>query len=516
MLRTVVILAFLLGQPFLSQASSDGAVSDSATANQHTTVRTLCRDLDSSGVIDIVDVMLISAHLGTTNPIYDIDGDGNVTTADLSMLANCWHQPIAATPRVNVPVFTTPTGFEQYTIFWFGHVTSSDNYADVRLGVLPDRLTVHVAMTDRYLWYDTSPSPDDLANWDAVGLYIDLDGNMGSTPDADAYRFVGQLKWWEQGTAWQAAFRGNGTSWVASPVSFTAEASWRGNAPNDAYDDVGWTVTFRIPFASLGLSGPPPLGTVWGLAAVVHDRDTDAGPPLADKVWPTGMDSNRPASWGQLSFGLPSYTPPPSTPGDVVTIRQGLNGAEVPDAAVGGHTVCGDGLNWETWGQANYAGSTQFNVQNQYDIADWWCFSKYYVTFPLEAIPPDRTVISATLTLHQFGGSGVNPQPSLIQVFTVADDWEETTINWNNAPQALENVSRTWVQPAWPGTWPGVPRVFDISAAVADAYAADIPLRLAVYSADTEYHSGKYFSTSDTGDWNTVGRPTLTVRWGTP
>jgi len=26
------------------------------------------------------------------------------------------------------------------------------------------------------------------------------------------------------------------------------------------------------------------------------------------------------------------------------------------------------------------------NVQNQSDISDWPCFSKYYVTFPLDAV----------------------------------------------------------------------------------------------------------------------------------
>jgi hypothetical protein len=40
------------------------------------------------------------------------------------------------------------------------------------------------------------------------------------------------------------------------------------------------------------------------------------------------------------------------------------------------------------------------------------------------------------------------------------------------------------------------------------------PLRLALYEADSAYHSGKYFVTSNTGDWNAVARPTLAVVWG--
>jgi hypothetical protein len=37
-----------------------------------------------------------------------------------------------------------------------------------------------------------------------------------------------------------------------------------------------------------------------------------------------------------------------------------------------------------------------------------------------------------------------------------------------------------------------------------------------LYSADDDYNSGKYFVSSDTGDWNATGRPTLQVVWGNP
>jgi len=62
--------------------------------------------------------------------------------------------------------------------------------------------------------------------------------------------------------------------------------------------------------------------------------------------------------------------------------------------------------------------------------------------------------------------------------------------------------------------WPCVARQFDVSRAVAQAYATGAPLRLAIYEADMEAHSGKYFTTSDEDDWNAVGRPTLSVVWG--
>jgi hypothetical protein len=152
------------------------------------------------------------------------------------------------------------------------------------------------------------------------------------------------------------------------------------------------------------------------------------------------------------------------------------------------------------------------------DVADWPCFSKYYVTFPLDSLPAGQVIHSATLTLHEFGGSQpADAQASLIQVMSVAEDWDEGTLTWNNAPQVFENVSQTWVDPLpdFPG-WPGVPFHWDLSRAVAQAYASGQPLRIVLYSADAAMHSGKYFSSSDAEDWNATARPTLNISWGTP
>jgi hypothetical protein len=123
------------------------------------------------------------------------------------------------------------------------------------------------------------------------------------------------------------------------------------------------------------------------------------------------------------------------------------------------------------WGNQNFAGAIGVNVQNQLNIADWPCFSKYYLTFPLNSVPVGKAIQAATLTLHQWGGSDPNQaRPSLIQVLTVAEDWNENTITWNNAPLALENVSQAWVDivedcGAPGGTpWPCIPRQFDSAA----------------------------------------------------
>jgi hypothetical protein len=223
-----------------------------------------------------------------------------------------------------------------------------------------------------------------------------------------------------------------------------------------------------------------------------------------------------------LVFGLPAYSPPASTSGGTVTVRHGLDGRLVLDAAVGGGTNCGLGLDfWTQWGNQNYAGLDRFNVQNQHDVADWPCFSKYYVTFPLDAVPAGKVIVSAQLTLYQIGSAGDGWQPlpesSFIQVLTTDGDWRENTLTWNNAPLAAENLGGIWLDPVTSSPqWPGIPRQWDVSRAVAQAYAARGPLRLVLYSADAAYHSGRYFSSSDAGDWNAAGRPALSITWGNP
>lgn len=429
--------------------------------------------------------------------------------------------------RVNVPHF--PQAYiddfwvSMAAIFWFGQVTPSENYADVRVAYSDYELVVHVSIFDRRVWYNTDPSSDSLTNWDAVTLYLDKDGNIGTAPDARSYRLDAQTGPWETPrTSRQAAYMGNGTSWISATIPFTTVTAYRGSGgPNTDADNRGWYMTYYIPFTSLGLSGPPPEGQVWGTAIVLHDRD--AAPPAAmspDQKWPETMNGNEPVTWEQLAFGIPTYIPPSAVPSGSATIRQGLNGAVVTDVAAGGHSTCGDGLDfWTEWGVHNYAGYEQFNVQDQIDVADWPCFSKYYVTFPLGALPSSKIIISATVTLHQFGNAGQGPggvhESSYIQALSVGEDWDEATLNWNNAPLARENITGTWVEfiPAQPTVADVIYR-WNVSRAVAEAYSAGQPLRLAFYSADMPQDSGRYFWTSDAFGEST--RPMLTVAWGEP
>jgi hypothetical protein len=413
--------------------------------------------------------------------------------------------------RVNVPHLSgasfTPT------VFWFGKVDPTSNYADVRLWYYDEQLAIMVNMIDRLVWYDTTSSETDLTKWDAVSVYLDLAGNTGAAPSTNAYLIQSQL-------GFQASYRWIDNAWEPTSIPIEVETTWRGNSPNDNLDDKGWQVTFTIPFESLGLNGPPPLGTKWGMGIMVHDRDDAGGTAIPDTVWPAAMNPISPDTWGELNFGLVNYMPPPVLPQGEITIRQGLNNAQVFDAHVGGHTTCGEGLDhWTQWGEANYAGYDQINIQNQWDIADYPCFSKYYITFPLDALPSGKTIVSASLQMTLFGnaGGGVwgEAPDSYIEVFSIGEDWVEATLTWNSAPLALENLGGTLVHPR-DYDLPDQAYYWDISRAVAEAYAAGEPLRLALYSADGERHTGKYFWSSDVGDWNAEERPTLRVRLGIP
>ncbi len=382
--------------------------------------------------------------------------------------------PKKSNPQVNVPYFSGDIKYSETAIFWFGKVTPTDNYADVRIGYNDTELYINVSIFDRRLWYDTDPIQNELAAWDATTLYLNLNGDIGSAPGTSAYKFVNQLNWWEERPRWQASYRGNGTGWSPTSIQYSAISGWRGNAPNDNNDDRGWSMTYRIPFTSLALSGPPSEGSIWGLAVNVHDRDDSAGTPISDKIWPPTQIEYQPESWGQLRFGLPAYIVPAAAPTEVTTIRHKLDGAVVTDAEVGGHTVCGQDYSptfFDGWGDANYAYYDQVNVQNQSDVSDWPCFSKIYLDFPLPASLTGKSVLSANLRVYQFGGSDpANAKPSLIQVMTVKNDWDEGTITWNNAPLAQENISQAWAYPIlqFPG-WPGVPIDWDVSRAVSEA-----------------------------------------------
>jgi len=436
--------------------------------------------------------------------------------------------PEPPTARVNVPYFEENVSLHTSAIFWFGQVTSRLNYADVRIGYSPEELTVAVSIFDRLLYNDTIPSADDLLEWDSVSLMLETTGNREGPPSFGTYRFDGQVS--TNGInlpEYQTAYQGSGGVWQQVNIDFetiTGEA-WESDSVggiNNGENNRGWLIIYHIPFTSLGLSGAPAEGTLWRMGLEQYDRESPTNPAVDIQSWPEGFNRSSLETWGELYFGQPGFTPPDLTVSGVATIRDGLNGVEVPDAGMGGTipNLCPGDPNfiWNQWGETNYGSIEQFNVQNQGNLADWPCFSKYYVIFPLDQIPTGAAVLQAELSLYLFGNSDPSQaRPSLIQVHEVNNSWQEDTITWNNAPQPRENIAATLVEPILEPPWDRVQYTWDVSRAAARAYAEGKPLRLALYSADIPMHSGKYFvSSEDAWVERPDFKPTLTIEWGSP
>jgi parallel beta-helix repeat protein len=386
---------------------------------------------------------------------------------------------VSSNLKINAPLFTTSADYSKSAIAWFGKVSSNDNYSDIRIGYTNTELSVDISSIDRLLFYDTTPTAIEMKDYDSVELLIKKDGASGSLPTTTSYRFLGELNWFEARTNYQVAYQGNGTTWIQATIPFSTVSGWRGNAPNDTTDDKGWTMHFTIPFSSLGLTGAPVNGTSWAMAVIAHDRDDAVGTVIKTTSWPGTTNLTAPLTWGQLGFGLPNYQPPTTSNNQTIKVQQNLNSQTVKDAAVGGYTNCGGSLDyWTQWGNQNYTSQTDFNVQNESDISDFPCFSKYYVTFPLSTLPAGKKIVSAKLTLHHFGNSDpTGATPSWIQVLKTDDSWNESTITWNNAPPALYNISGTTVNPvSTTPAWPGIAYDFDVTAALAESYTSNQPM----------------------------------------
>jgi hypothetical protein len=424
--------------------------------------------------------------------------------------------------RVNAPFMgndTVLSHFDEMAVFWYGSVTPDKNYTDVRIGYNDTGITVHLGIIDRLLWTDESPSATDLLNYDSASVFLNTAGPTGSTLGVKAFRFDSALSGHgEDRNQFEASYRGSGSGWTAATLPFSTITNWYGTSLDDSGNDKGWMITFEIPYVSLGMQSRPADGQIWGLGVETYNRNDQAGSTISITHWPEDLKTTIPSSWGALHYGLPVFPKSSAVQAGSTIIRQDLNGANVPDATVGGGTICGGSLDyWEQWGNTNYASETDVNIQNQANVDDYPCFSKYYITFPLNQIPVGKVILNASLSLIFFGNSSPpEASPSLIQVMTVNEDWQESTLTWNNAPLAAENLGQTWVNPVleYPG-WPGINYTWDLSLAANRAYTNGEPLRLVLYSADWSMHSGKYFRSSEAyPSIEFDPRPTLMVNWG--
>ena len=455
---------------------------------------------------------------------------GIALSATSSLWNNLWHTSnlsaraaAAPLPLINAPYFSSAVPFNQTAIFWFGAVSSSTTYTDVRLGYNSSELYIDLQIVDRYLWYDPNAKAPNFNNGDNASLYLSTNNATNTQLDVHSYQFQTAVNGYKPSPSYQQAYTGQGTTWTAANVPFTASYGWRGHGFNGGgSEDAGWSMTYHIPFSSLKLSTPAP-GTVWKLGVRVHNRDDAANTPIPDSWWPQAAANINPASWGQLHFGVPTYQVPKSGATTMYTVRNKLNNQVVTDGMVGGAQGCGTSLGamanrWKLWGSQSYPGAIHVNVMNEADISDWDCFSKFYVTFPLSALPTGKAMVNARITLYEYANAGVQgqPNPSYIQVGVVNQDWKPASLTWNSAPLLQENLNsilvQTKTQPVIP--WPGLAITWDVSRAVAQAYAAGQPLRLVFYDTDNQYNSGKYFTSSTVGDWDATGRPTLQVTLG--
>jgi hypothetical protein len=424
-------------------------------------------------------------------------------------------QALGVIRRVNIPYSAPGAPYPSHAIFWLGKVDRDHNYSDVRVIYYDSAIKFTIHTIDRLHWTDTTPTAPDIKEWDAVSIYLNTTNLLSSTPQTTTYRFDIALG------DFYAIYVGNGTGWTKVNLPATITTSWRGaKGPNSGVDAKGWQADLLIPFSSLGLSTKPTLNTIWGLAVEVHDRDDANGTLRYTKTWPETMQPDNPSTWGELSFGWKPINIPRAIPTGKMILRNGLNYITVKDSAVGGHTTCGSDVDhWTEWGNTPRPGYGQINIQNQWDVSDWPCFSKFFITFPLDTIPQGKTIISARLTMTLFGNAGGGdwgePPISYIQVLSVSEDWNEATLTWNNAPMAKENIVGAWVKPRDYDNFPYYETYsWEVREAFIEAYLSGQPLRLAMYSADGERHTGKYFWSSDSTEWGGTIRPTLEVIWG--
>lgn len=443
----------------------------------------------------------------------------------------------AAPPRrVNIPYFPGTVNESQSAIFWFGQNEwyqdiPGRNYVDVRLAYSPAGLYVRATVIDYYLWYKANAQiSDDLTRYDALAIYLDTGHDRAATPQADDYYFLVGLHG-DSGPdtpQYRRQAQGAGTGWDTTWSHNWSDYSgwqWSDRGPNDNSGniDYGWVGGGTIPWSAFGLTGPPAENTVWGLGVLLYDQDQSSSSPVLQENWPETFQANQPATWGEVHFGLPHYTPHPAVGRHNTLIRAATpQDNTVEDAWMGGGGWCNSGHEGHT--EENHGNDQQLFIGSEIQPTHFPCYNKSYLRFALNSLPAGKAILSATLTLHQWGGANVDAgTSSYVWLSSVMDPWQEMSIHWNNAPLAQENLSLTRIPPkTTPLVWPGDPYTWDATQAVAEAYQAGQPVSFAMYDSTTGRDSSKYLIASETGlgdgtpNWNIEGRPRLDIVWGDP
>ena len=114
----------------------------------------------------------------------------------------------------------------------------------------------------------------------------------------------------------------------------------------------------------------------------------------------------------------------------------------------------------------NYSHTTSLMVA--FDYTEFVCDMQSVLRFDLSAIPKGADLDAATLRLHQqsaFSGSGTRE----MNIARSSESWSETTVNWNNRPDLLNDVVRVVVGTG--AAW----RQYDVTTLVVDWVEAGEP-----------------------------------------
>ncbi|GAB4200888.1 MAG: DNRLRE domain-containing protein [Sandaracinaceae bacterium] len=479
---------------------------------------------------------------------------------------------VPVTPGEAPRLFVPHAGFEadgrvdwqRVAPFWFGRVGTHDNAIDGRIVWTDEGLLVRAAVYDRQIWDEAGPD-DGLSEWDSLTLLLDLDGedDAKGAIDARSLRIDAQAR--RHGTDRATVRRGERGVWVPvgiepgelsdrrDPDAVLLERGYRGGERDDSR---GWHVSFFVGWRALGLTGPPTEGErVLRFAMRAFDRDDASGTRRgAEQTLPLGLAADAPPSaWGRIelvpaailswaesgagagrsatayTIGSPDLPFRPGTEREI-SIREGAMLGDVvvtvENAAVGAsERLCSDDDDYNFGeGPDSFGGNVgrmYFHVQQQADYADWPCFARAHIRFPLDAVPPGTIVVSARLVMHhkQPTSGGDEGERSLIHVVHVGNTlrgrdvpWTEDDLAWNDAPLPIENLAGAWGDRTGVTEtgWDDLPEWrWDVTRAVRRALA-DGAVSFALQSTDSEYHTGKEFVRSeDFPDW---GDPTQRPR----
>ncbi|MEM9776547.1 MAG: DNRLRE domain-containing protein [Chloroflexota bacterium] len=413
------------------------------------------------------------------------------------------------------------------SVFWFGELDATQNHIDIRVAYNTNELQFFASVFDRELFFDEAAVESRFDQYDTVSIYLKPKGS------SQTFLFKSQLFNAKDQLDYRIAYRDSGSGFVRDDsISFTGPTNdfpnlvWYGESLNNESTDPrdqdrGWYTRFNIPFSEIGMPTPE-TGDVWEIAIVGHDRDDAAGNVVNSQIWPPTAAVTDTASWGELRFGRTADDSPFATQTGSISLRHGVNGVDIIDAQVGGGTNCGidyDPDFFNGWATHNFNGDAQINVQNQMNTEDWPCFSKILISVPVSSIPAFKEIISAELTMFQFGNAGGGAfDPAVgsnLQIMTVDSGFDEATVNWINSPSVVEHIDEVWVDPinnANNFANPPIPVTWDVKSAVKQAIADGERMNLVIYSADWALHSGKYFYSSDANDVD--HRPLVNITYG--